>query len=408
MPRAPKALRPLIAKSTWRGWVYVVLGGALLTPFLIGTMFVTELVGALPLNSPTRVGVMFFVLFSAIGLAGLLRPVRAMEGAAAKELLGAPDVIGACRAWSDRLRTSAWFAGHLLGGGAFSLAAVLLPTAAGWLLTVPFRAGELQRHFGLGRGWSVAWLPAAGFVMIVVLIYIVAGAVAVATRLALPLLGPSRADRLAELEQRAQTLAERNRLARELHDSVGHALSIITVQAGAAGRVLHGDRDFAERALTAIEESARGALEDLDHVLGLLRDDRPATAPQPTLKDLDRLLDKTRMAGTEVACDVEGGTEQVPAAVSREAYRIVQEGLTNALKHAGVVPIKLRLAVRTDRLELELTNPLGHPPGPARPGGGRGLHGVRERVTVLRGAVTAGPEDGLWRVHVHIPLRSAS
>ena len=89
-------------------------------------------------------------------------------------------------------------------------------------------------------------------------------------------------------------LAERNRLARELHDSVGHALSIVTVQAGAAGRVLGGDPEFARQALTAIETSARNGLRDLDHVLGLLRDDAASRAPTPTLADLQRLVDSSR------------------------------------------------------------------------------------------------------------------
>jgi signal transduction histidine kinase len=94
----------------------------------------------------------------------------------------------------------------------------------------------------------------------------------------------------------------------------------------------------------------------------------------------------------------------VPAAVSREAYRIVQEGLTNVVRHAGKVPVSLRLAVGGDRLELDLENPLGES-STTGAGGGRGLAGMRERVTVLRGQMTAGAHDGRWRVSVWIPLR---
>jgi signal transduction histidine kinase len=401
-------LRPLIARSTWRGWVYLILGGALLTPFLLGTQVLIAVINRTFLSLPfVRVGLSLAALVAAIVVIGLLRPVRAMEGAAAKELLGAPETIGTCLTWSDRVRTATWFTAHLLVGGAFSLAGLGMPLLAGWLLTVPFRHGPAQGYLGLGTGWSAAWLPVAGIVGLIVLMYMVAAVIALATRLAHVLLGPSRAERMVALEQRARQLAERNRLARELHDSVGHALSVVTVQAGAAGRVLDSDREFARRALVAIEESARGALEDLDHVLGLLRDDKAtAPGPRPTLRDLDRLLDQSRMAGTEVACHVEGGTDQVPAAVSREAYRIVQEGLTNALRHAGRVPVTMRLAVQRDRLELEMANPLGDQPAVSRPGGGRGLRGVRERVTVLRGDVIAGSQNGQWRICVHIPLRS--
>ena len=182
------------------------------------------------------------------------------------------------------------------------------------------------------------------------------------------------------------------------------ALSIVTVQAGAAARVLDGDPEFARQALIAIEESARSALEDLDHVLGLLRDEAAGTAPQRTLRDLDELLRMTRMAGASIATSVEGDPGQLPAAVSREAYRIIQEGLTNALKHAGKVPVTLRLTVRSDLLEVEMVNPLGMN-GQTRPTGGRGLPGLREHVTVLRGQLSAGAVDGDWRVAVTIPLK---
>jgi signal transduction histidine kinase len=182
---------------------------------------------------------------------------------------------------------------------------------------------------------------------------------------------------------------------------------VVTLQAGAAARVLDRDPDAARRALGAIEESARTALADLDHVLGLLREEKaPVRAPQPTLQNLDRLLAQTRLAGTQVRTQVEGNLDLLPAAVSREAYRIVQEGLTNSLRHAGEVPVTLRLAVRRHELELELTNPLATDPAAEarRGGGGRGLAGIRERVAVLRGDMTAAADDGRWRIKVRLPL----
>ena len=197
-------------------------------------------------------------------------------------------------------------------------------------------------------------------------------------------LGPSPADRVAQLEHQKDQLIERNRLARELHDSVGHALTVTTVQAGAAKRLLDTDPEFARRALTAIEETGRAALEDLDHVLGLLRDEATARTPQRTLDDLGALLDSTRDAGVEVRAEVGDGVGDVPPVVSREAYRIIQEGLTNALRHAGKVPITLRLTVGSQRLELEMINPIGES-APTRASGGRGLAGIRERVTILGG-----------------------
>jgi signal transduction histidine kinase len=163
-------------------------------------------------------------------------------------------------------------------------------------------------------------------------------------------------------------------------------LTVTILQAGAARRVLDTDPEFARTALTSIEEVGRVALEDLDHVLGLLRDEDSDTSPQPTLGQLEQLLVDSRAAGVVVDVECIGSVASLPPVVSREAYRIVQEGLTNALRHAGPVPVRLRLHVDANRLELEMTNPLAtgeqtrHSDGAASRagGGGRGLQGIRE------------------------------
>jgi signal transduction histidine kinase len=208
---------------------------------------------------------------------------------------------------------------------------------------------------------------------------------------------------LAEAHAADRALAERNRLARELHDSVGHALTVTTLQAGAAARVLHTDPAFVATALDAIAEAGRAALADLDHVLGLLREGNTGDrAPQPDLGDLDALVDGARSAGVAVALHRDGATGSVPRAVSREAYRIVQEGLTNALRHAGPVPVDVRVTVGAAAVELEVANPLSR--GPARNGGGRGIAGMRERVGVLRGEISAGRDGDRWRVAARLPF----
>jgi signal transduction histidine kinase len=242
----------------------------------------------------------------------------------------------------------------------------------------------------------------------VLLLHAVSAGGAALARLAPRILGPSRTEQLAVELARVQSaeraLAERNRLARELHDSVGHALTVTTLQAGAAARVLDTDPAFVARALDAIAEVGRAALEDLDHVLGLLRDGgEGARGPQPGLADLDVLLDRARATGLVVAVERQGPLAAVPRAVSREAYRIVQEALTNALRHAGQVPVTVRVTADESAVELEVTNPLGAGGGRARVGG-RGLAGMRERVSVLRGELAAGPAGGDWRVAARLPL----
>jgi signal transduction histidine kinase len=169
--------------------------------------------------------------------------------------------------------------------------------------------------------------------------------------------------------------------------------------------VLDTDPAFVARALDAIAEAGRAALEDLDHVLGLLRDgggaDEGDRAPQRDLGDLDALLASARSAGLTVDLERHGTPAVVPRAVSREAYRIVQEGLTNALRHAGPVLVTVRVAAGSEAVELEVTNPL--PADAPVPRNGRGLAGMRERVSVLRGELSAGPSGELWRVIVRLP-----
>ncbi|NUR41079.1 MAG: two-component sensor histidine kinase, partial [Streptomyces sp.] len=215
------------------------------------------------------------------------------------------------------------------------------------------------------------------------------------------LLGPSPADRLAAMEERTEQLLERTRIARELHDSIGHALTVAVVQAGAARAA--GDPAFTDRALDAIEETGRAALEDLERVLGVLREsDRPVSS-RPTLTDADRLLESARASGAKVDVDMTGPLDTVPGPVSREGYRILQEALTNVLRHAGAVPVRVRVAVDDGVLALEVRNPLTA--DIAGPGRGSGLRGIRERAALLGGRAHTGPDQGDWQVHAELPLR---
>lgn len=410
---AGRIAAPLTSRSTWRRWAHLIMGGALVMPYVILGTLIASWLGR-PSASLVTWTVVFLLSLPLVAATALAIPsIRTVEVTAAGELLGRPAAAlasGAARSWEGRWRSAGWFVLHLSLGGVGSGLTLSMPPLALTLFVAPW-ADVTGR---LWSTWEIPAAPIAGVAILLGTVYLVAGAGAVLARTAPVLLGPTSGERLAELQQRADRLAERNRLARDLHDSVGHALTNTTLQAGAAGRLLDTDPEFVRRALTAIEETGRTALDDLDHVLGLLREepadgaDAPCTGPGPSLHDLDGLLANTRAAGLTIDTDITAELDRVPATVSREGYRVVQEGLTNVLRHAGKVPVTVRLAARSDTLELEMSNPMpggegGRPANDAERGG-RGLDGIRERVAVLRGRMSAAADGGQWRVTVHLPL----
>ncbi|MEV5242254.1 histidine kinase [Streptomyces cinnamoneus] len=400
-------------------WVHLLLGGALLMPYYLAANTLLVVLAQDPEHGsfvPSSVAWQFaaFALALAPAAVTALYPlVRPLEGAAARALCGVPGADLATepsRSWAARGRTAAWYTLHLLTGGIVSGMSLTVPPLAGVLIAAPVtglpaKVEDLCRRSGTDLPWH-ALAPVAGLALLALVVGTSWVAGSLLARCAPVLLGPTAADRLAEAEERALQLALRNRLARELHDSVGHALSAVTLQAAAARRVLDADPAFARQALASIEETAREAVGELDTVLGLLREDGTApTAPAPTLTDVDGLLERTRAAGGTVDFAAHGGLAEVPAVVSREAYRIVQEGLSNALRHAGRVPVQLRITVDDDDLEVTLENPLKPGAAPRRQGGGRGLLGIAERARLLRGSSSSGAQDGVWQLSVRLPLR---
>jgi signal transduction histidine kinase len=208
-----------------------------------------------------------------------------------------------------------------------------------------------------------------------------------------------------EEQARAAVLEERTRIARELHDVVAHAISVIVLQARGARHALESDRDDARNAVDAIEHTASQALREMRRLLGLLRADdaEVALAPQPSLANLDALVTHVRDAGLPVEVRFEGTARELAPAVDLSAYRIVQEALTNALKHAG--PAQARVVVRygDDAVELEVADTgAGSVNGE---GGGHGLAGMRERVALFGGQLESGPrDDGGFAVRARLPL----
>ena len=219
------------------------------------------------------------------------------------------------------------------------------------------------------------------------------------------------ADRAAEAERAAAR--ERARIARELHDVVVHHVSVIAVQAGAARVVARrgGPTADTQQALTDVEATARQALGELRQLLGVLRHngDPPARAPAPGLDQLGHLLDDVRRAGLPVEASTEGDPVPLPPAVDMSAYRIVQEALTNVLKHAGCAPTSVVIGYTGQDLRIKVANgrPAGHP-SRAGPGSGQGLAGMRERVAMFGGELHAGlSPGGGFTVSARIPLDGA-
>jgi signal transduction histidine kinase len=209
-----------------------------------------------------------------------------------------------------------------------------------------------------------------------------------------------------EEEERAAAAAaeERERIARELHDIVSHSLAIVVLQAGAAEQVLDRDPDEARRVLRSIRATGNEAVGEMSTMLGLVSGEPPAARePQPTLADLDGLIERTREAGLPVDLSVEGHERDLPAALELSAYRIIQEGLTNALKHAGAAPTRVVLRYQDEVLEVEVSDD-----GAGKENGGgsrRGIAGIGERVAIFGGAFEAGTRaDGGWTMWAALPL----
>jgi signal transduction histidine kinase len=207
-----------------------------------------------------------------------------------------------------------------------------------------------------------------------------------------------------EAEARRAVLEERVRIARELHDVVAHHVSLMGVQAGVARTLFARRPEEAVEAISAVETGSRQAIAELQQLVGVLRrhEEGEDRAPQPGLGQLPGLVDHMRQAGLPVALRVEGERRPLPAGIELSAYRIVQEALTNTLKHAGRASAEVHVRYREQGVEVEVLDDgrgAAAPAGNGR-GGGKGLLGMRERVGVHGGHLEAGARpDGGFRVH---------
>jgi signal transduction histidine kinase len=283
---------------------------------------------------------------------------------------------------------AAWAAGSLLDPrqASFAISALL---GAGWAVFI--RAPDVP--------WTeLLWLsfPLAG-------IFVIASASAHHSERAR--IAEERARRTQEEAERAIE-EERRRITRELHDVLAHSVSVMTVQASAVRRLLKPEQEREREALMTVEETGRQALSEMRRLLGIMRTENEiaALAPQPGIATLPELLDQVRQSGLPVELKVEGTPVKLPAGVDLSAYRIVQEALTNTLKHAG--PAHAWVAVRWagEDVEIEVAND-GTNQSDGDGGGGHGLVGMRERVALCGGELRCGPRPGGgFRISARLPV----
>lgn len=218
----------------------------------------------------------------------------------------------------------------------------------------------------------------------------------------------AQAERERELAARVAVAEERARIARELHDIVAHAVSVMVLQVGAVRHRLPDQLDQDREALEAVENAGRTALAEMRRLLGAMRngDDDLELTPQPGLENLHLLLDEIRRSGLPVELHVEGDPIALSTALDLSAYRIVQEGLTNALKHANATRADVHVRYRPTEIEIEVHDD-GRGPAPTD-GRGHGLIGIHERVTLYGGQMSAGGADGRgFTLAAHLPLAGA-
>src|SRR4051794_14369391 len=401
------AFKPVGRLRTWKAVAYLAIG------FAIGIGELVFLVTGLAVGFSLSIVIVGIPLLLAVATAS--RAIGAMDRTLANALLDANIQAPSAHRhaegpWLQRLRavmtaSSTWRSlGWLALRFPLALISFVIPasmlTLAGGPVVGP-AAGGLGDAGALPRIAAVASAVAVFFLSLNVVDAF--GALHRATARAL--LGPSRSDELQRLQAATARLGARADLARDLHDSVGHSVTAIVLQASAARRVQETDPAFVSGALEAIESQGREALDELDRVLAVLRDEPSSPRPSAGLADVDELVARTRAAGLPLTLERRGDFATVPAAIGREAFRVLQEALTNVLRHASGASTTAVLATYGTELELVVENGPGTPLAPERANGGRGLRGMAERIGAVGGTLEHGPDgSGGYRLRAVFPL----
>lgn len=216
--------------------------------------------------------------------------------------------------------------------------------------------------------------------------------------------------RRAERERATAVAGERARIARELHDVIAHSVSVMVVQAGAAEQMLSFDPSRVQEPLLAIQQTGRRALVEMTRLVGMLRQDGEELGldPQPGLDDVDVLVENVRGAGLEIDYSIDGNPKPLSLGADLSGYRVVQEALTNTLKHAPAARAAVSLRYTDEALEIEVSDD-GTDAADTSPAGGHGLAGLRERIAVFGGTFDAGPrEGGGFTVRARLPLERSA
>jgi signal transduction histidine kinase len=301
-------------------------------------------------------------------------------------------VLYVTAAYGSRLLFWLGFASAMVGGLAITLYLIVPPLiAGGWSLM-----GAIEANLLVG---VTVFFSAA---LALVLSWTVGALVRTALR--------ARANRQAQerAEEETAVEAERNRIARDMHDVVAHSLAVVIAQADGARYAAAADPQAATDALGAISSTARSALSDVRMLLTQLRHSQ-ADGPQPTIADLERLYAQVRAAGIDLRIDVDPAPgQEPPASVQLAVYRILQEALTNALRHGTGGPVDVALAWHPDRVQVSVRNPVAESSSPpAGDGRGHGLIGMRERAQLVGGVFEAGQERGDFVVTATLPVAGA-
>ncbi|MGW1882844.1 sensor histidine kinase [Streptomyces sp. NPDC001970] len=364
--------------------------------FVAGCALIVLLAGATTSGMNDLGAFVFGAVPAAVVLMTLVRPVLAFWASLAATLF----VAVLANPWGDWPWSGATIASHL--AVLTFVAARTRPRTAMWMWLLTGAFG-LVTETALSRGYSTG---STGPLMVLSAFVLLLVAMVQVRREAREEVAVQQSVTAVERDRRT-LLEERTTIARELHDVVAHHMSVVAIQAEAAPYRVENPPPELEQAFVTIRENAVAALTELRRVLGVVRaeDYEAPDAPQPTLADLDGLLGNVRDAGLDVGLAITGAVRELPQGVELSAYRIVQEALSNALRHAPGAPAKVEVSYVLGGLGLRIVN------GPARglvkpsPGAGHGITGMRERVTMLNGEMTAEPtEDGGYEVAAFLPV----